>query len=453
LALQKIIIQVGDQVDLDKTITKLEKVGTVDEKNAKAFKAHSKSTQESIDKNTQKLGLFDKALSNIGPVMAGAFAISNIMSLGKAIIDTTAQFQRFEAVLINTLGSKSEAQKSLAMIKDFAASTPFGVAELTDSFVKLVNSGFKPTGKEMRKLGDLAASQGKSFNQLTEGIIDAQTGEFERLKEFGIRASKEGDKVSFTFKGVKTQTDFTSDSIQKYILSLGDLQGVSGGMAAISQTLGGQISNLGDSFDSLYNTIGSGNSGFISGAIGLLSDLVKGLEYALMTEEQLRDMFKQMESTARENRFFAFLEEDINALVKTGADAADARRLVYAGQIIEIEKDLELNRKQLEKHQEMYGKFISDPQKDILKEFQDNIDFSESALKRLSETLIKIDKEQNTSRTKTTEEIEKEFKLRLDLLKKLEGIAIRRAELEGKTEGDIIRIQENFNVKLIDLFR
>ena len=74
----------------------------------------------------------------------------------------------------------------------------------------------------MRKLGDLASSTGKDFDQLAEAIIDAQTGEFERLKEFGIRASKQGDEVKFTFKEVETQVDFTADSIRDYVLSLGD---------------------------------------------------------------------------------------------------------------------------------------------------------------------------------------------------------------------------------------
>ncbi len=277
MALEKIIIQVGSQADLTATINKLEQLGAIDEKNSKAFQSHSKETQTSIDQTTSKVGGFQKALTNIVPVLAGAFAVGQLISFGKSVLDITAKFQKFDAVLTNTLGSKSEAQKALKMIKDFAASTPFSVDELTDSFVKLANQGFKPTQEEMRKLGDLAASQGKSFNQLTEAIIDAQTGEFERLKEFGIRASKAGDKVTFTFKGVQTQTDFTSASIQKYILGLGNLQGVSGGMAAISQTLGGQISNLGDSFDALQVAIGTSLSSTFSGIISMFGSMLSGL--------------------------------------------------------------------------------------------------------------------------------------------------------------------------------
>ena len=192
----------------------------------------------------------------LGAAAAGYFAIDKITDWGGAIVDSTSKYQRFNAVLENTLGSKAGAQNAMSRIQDFAASTPFQIDELTDSFVKLSNQGFVPNMKNMRSLGDLAASTGKGYDQLTEAIIDAQTGEFERLKEFGIRASKSGDQVTFTFKNQKTTVDFTADSIRKYVLGLGDAAGVSGAMAKISATTGGKISNLSDQIDGLNKNLG-----------------------------------------------------------------------------------------------------------------------------------------------------------------------------------------------------
>lgn len=226
---------------------------------------------------TKQLNLFQKAGTSAANALTGAFAAIGFASLGREVISITSEFQKFEAVLTNTLGSNSEAQKALEQIREFAAKTPFSVQELTQSFVKLANQGFEPTADEMRKLGDLASSTGKSFDQLTEAIIDAQTGEFERLKEFGIRASKAGDQVKFTFKGVQTQTDFTAESIREYLLGLGDLEGVSGSMAAISNTLGGSLSNLGDSFDNLLLTVGNLTSGPLKDFVDILQDSIKGL--------------------------------------------------------------------------------------------------------------------------------------------------------------------------------
>tara|TARA_Y100000004_G_scaffold113471_1_gene127397 strand:- start:581 stop:2413 length:1833 start_codon:yes stop_codon:yes gene_type:complete len=256
------------------------------------FDGDASKFNQAIRQSNKSVDNFSSNLTKVGGIIAGAFAIDKIMEFGGAVVETTSTFQRFESVLTNTLGSTSEAQKALDRITEFASQTPFSVSELTDSFVRLANQGFKPTSDEMRKLGDLASSTGKEFVQLTEAIIDAQVGEFERLKEFGIRASKQGDQVTFTFKNVKTQVDFTSDAIQNYILSLGDLEGVSGAMVGISKTLGGQISNLGDSFDSLKNEIGEALMPILTSAINGFKSLFESITRLLNPQQALLNDFK-----------------------------------------------------------------------------------------------------------------------------------------------------------------
>ena len=251
----------------------------------------------------KKLKKVDKDLSNTGKSfgklnefatgalqgIAAAFSVGAIINFGKAVLDTTAKFQRFEAVLKNTLGSESAAAQSLILIQDFASKTPFAVDELTAAFVKLANQGFKPTITELRSLGDLASSTGKSFDQLAEAVIDAQVGEFERLKEFGIRAQKSGDQVTFTFKGVETQVKSTDEAIRGYILSLGDAEGVSGAMAGISETLGGKLSNLGDNIEQLKLAIGNQTSGIYATSINWLNDFVALATAAVKSVAQIRE--------------------------------------------------------------------------------------------------------------------------------------------------------------------
>jgi len=228
-------------------------------------------------KNTEKdFNAIGSTASKVGGIVAGAFTVGALVSFGKGVIDATSEFQKFEAVLSNTLGSSSAAQLALSQIQEFAATTPFQVDELTGAFVKLANQGFKPNIDQMRLLGDLASSTGKSFDQLAEAILDAQTGEFERLKEFGVRASVAGDQVTFTFKGIKTQVDNTSEAIRGYILSLGAAEGVSGSMQKVSNTLGGKISNAADSFSQFQITLGKLNSGALFTFVNLLQ---KGLGF------------------------------------------------------------------------------------------------------------------------------------------------------------------------------
>ena len=253
----------------------------LDSASAQLTKFNDKTTN--TGKNAEKdFDLIGSAAGKVGGIVAGAFAVGSIISFGKGVIDATSQFQKFEAVLSNTLGSSSAAQLALSQIQEFAATTPFQINELTGAFVKLANQGFKPNIDQMRLLGDLASSTGKSFDQLAEAILDAQTGEFERLKEFGVRASVAGDQVTFTFKGIKTQVDNTAESIQKYVLSLGAAEGVSGSMQKISGTLGGKISNVADSFNQFQITLGKLNSGalftfvgYLQKALGFLNDIAQ----------------------------------------------------------------------------------------------------------------------------------------------------------------------------------
>lgn len=216
----------------------------------------------------------DGAFSKIGSAAAAYFTFDFASGFISQMAEVTGEFQKFRAVLKNTLGSGELADEAMGMISNYAASTPFQLNEVTDAFVKLANRGFKPTYSEMVKMGDLASSTGKGFDQLVEAILDAGTGEFERLKEFGINASKEGDKVTFAFKGVKTQVDFTNEAIRQYILSLGDLEGVAGANSEIAETLAGKISNLKDSWEAMLNGIGQNNNELLSGGIDVLSAMV-----------------------------------------------------------------------------------------------------------------------------------------------------------------------------------
>jgi hypothetical protein len=245
----------------------------VDDLNQKVGKGNSE--------NAKSTNALSSAFGNLGKTLGGLFAADMLLSFGKAVVETTAEFQKMEAVLTTTLGSKSAAQVAMTQIVEFASKTPFQVNELTDSFVKLANRGFTPTLAQMNSLGDLASSTGKSFDQLTEAALDAMTGEFERLKEFGIRAKSEGDKVAFTFKGVTTEVEKTDEAIKDYLISLGNAEGVTGSMAAISETVGGQISNLQDNFTQLQLAIGSSSSGLISSVLQLSNTIVGDLVTSL----------------------------------------------------------------------------------------------------------------------------------------------------------------------------
>lgn len=207
-------------------------------------------------------------------------AVWTFAALVPTFFNLASAQQKYNAVLTNSLWSQEQAAQSLELIRDVASRTPFEINKLTESYIKLVNRWFKPTEQEIIRLWDLAASQWKDFDQLVEALLDAQTWEFERLKEFGIRARAQWDQVAFTFKWVTTEVQKTDEAIKNYILWLWTLDWVQGNMVEQSKTLWWQFSNLADTATQLWTRIGQALA-------PAFSVLIKWANNALMFLENL----------------------------------------------------------------------------------------------------------------------------------------------------------------------
>jgi hypothetical protein len=194
------------------------------------------------------------------------------LSLGAAVgqlVQVQREFDVLNSSLITVTGSSAAAQREMKWIKEFAASTPYGLNEVTSAFVKMKALGLDPSQKALTSYGNTASAMGKGLNQMIEAVADAATGEFERLKEFGIKAKKQGDDVSLTFRGVTTSIGNNAGEITAYLQKLGD-NDFAGAMATRAATLDGAISNLGDSWDELFRTVSQNDvGGLIMGSVRL----------------------------------------------------------------------------------------------------------------------------------------------------------------------------------------
>lgn len=186
-------------------------------------------------------------------------AAAGIMTAGTTLfyqtINKTKEFQQLNAQLETATGSATGARTAFAALKKVAAETPFDLAQVTTSFTKMVNYGLEPSRRALMAYGDTASSMGKSLDQMVEAVADAATGEFERLKEFGIKAKNQGDKITFTFRGVKETVANNAQAIEGYLIKLGQ-KNFAGGMERQMKTLGGAFSNFGDAWDVMLATVG-----------------------------------------------------------------------------------------------------------------------------------------------------------------------------------------------------
>jgi hypothetical protein len=212
-----------------------------------------RSFTKSLDTVTSRLVKFAAA--------AGTIAATAMAAFGKSVISTTAEFEGYAATLETIEGSSEKAQQSLDWISDFAKKTPFEMGELTQAFVRLRAYGMDPTQGLMESLGDAASGMGKDLMAAVEMISDASTGEFERLKEFGIKAKQAGDEVVFSWsqngKDFSKTVKKTGTEITKFIQDqFGER--FSGAMLRQSKTWNGMMSNLSDSWVDFQRRVGEG---------------------------------------------------------------------------------------------------------------------------------------------------------------------------------------------------
>lgn len=203
------------------------------------------------DKNTDMVGVFSK----VKTAAAGLFVAMGIQQVAQYVVQTTMEFERLRAVLTTMEGANAGAR--FEALKKFAAETPYDLAQVVQSFSFLKSQGLDPSNEALKSYGNTAAAMGKTLDQMVQAVGDASVGEMERLKEFGIVAKQQGDKVTFMFQGVATTVGRNSKEIQAYLQDIGNTK-FAGAMERQMDTLGGAFSNLADTAAVTADAVGQG---------------------------------------------------------------------------------------------------------------------------------------------------------------------------------------------------
>lgn len=229
---------------------------------------------DKLENQSKKTTKASKGLKgSFGALKAAAVALAGSLAI-KQFVATAGAFESMKVSLETVTGSAEKATMAMNGITQFAKDTPFQVSEITQAFIKLKALGIAPTEESLRSFGNTSSAMGKSLDQMIEAVADASTGEFERLKEFGIKARKEGENVKFTFQGVTTEVKNSSEDITAYLQAIGD-EKFGGAMIKQMDTINGKISNLGDSWDALLVTFSEAGGGqLVKGALGIAIEAV-----------------------------------------------------------------------------------------------------------------------------------------------------------------------------------
>jgi len=292
---------------LKAVISAVDKLSPVLKNINRASRATKKAVSEIGNAGAQLRDTLGGIVAPLGAVV-GLGAAAGFGGLVGKVVQTSAQFEKFQTILETIEGSSDKAKASMGWVSDFATKTPYELQEVTDAFVKLKAYGIDPQSGALKSAGDAAAAMGKPLEQAVEALADAMTGENERLKEFGIKAAKVGEKIVYTWtENGKTMAAKVDANNKAMIQST--LQGIwnkryGGAMDKLAGTWDGMFSNLKDSVARFLLSVGdAGLFGFLKTELGGLLERLNQMAddgslkaLAQTISDELVGAFREMKS-------------------------------------------------------------------------------------------------------------------------------------------------------------
>lgn len=205
------------------------------------------SSMKSFNNNS---GLAGRGLDNlkgkITGLIAGYVSLKGASKLANSAVGESSGLEQYRNTLNTVMKDTKKAGETMAWAVDFANRTPFETNQVVDGTVKLQSYGL--VAKDvMTQIGDMSAVMGKSLDQGVEAIADAQAGELERLKEFGITKQMIIDHGSKIMKGKELVNNkgqiVDQQNFNKALFSLME-ERYKGGMEIQSKTLKGTMSTV-----------------------------------------------------------------------------------------------------------------------------------------------------------------------------------------------------------------
>ena len=227
------------------------------------IEADTKGLKKGLDRVNKELNKTEKKSKKAGGALKklkGVLATIGGMAVLNQIVQTNRTFEDLEATLRAVTGSAEAAKKSFELIRAFTSTTTFQIEEVAQAFITLKQAGIVPTSEVLQDFGNFAAGMGKSVTQLAQAAFNATTGEMEMLKQFGVIARQQGDKITVTFDGVTKTIDRSGEAIVEFLRSIGR-EKFPTAIEERFNTLSGAISNLKDQISEFNVAIGDGVSG------------------------------------------------------------------------------------------------------------------------------------------------------------------------------------------------
>lgn len=249
-------------------------------------------TAERVEKDGNSI---DDVISNIQNSMNIAIGGWSIGKFVNQMMQVRGQFQQTEMAFKTMLQSEEKADALMKQLIRTAAVTPFGVEDVTEGAKQLLafNVAAEDVNKTLIGLGDVAAGMGLNLKDLVmlygttiaKGKMDTMDlYQFlnrgipiadEIAKVMGLDVTNAIKEVQKQIKAGKVTSDIFIQAMQSMTAEGSKFGGL---MEAQSKTITGQISNIEDAIEQMFNDLGKSQEGVINTGLGIVSTLVENWE-------------------------------------------------------------------------------------------------------------------------------------------------------------------------------
>lgn len=246
-----------------------------------AFKEEAGETVEANEK-------MSVSLTKVLGVIGGVTALKNFAT---ELVNVRGQFQQLEIAFSTMLKSKEKADKLMSELVDIAAKTPFDLQGVASSAKQMIayGSSAENVGDELVMLGNVAAGVGSQLSEIAYlyGTLRTQGRAYAvDIRQFagrGIPIYEELAKVLGVTKdevsGLVKEGKVGFKEVEQAFKNMTGESGIYYNlMQEQSKSLTGQLSNLGDAWDTMLNKIGKDTQGIASAGISGLKGLIENYE-------------------------------------------------------------------------------------------------------------------------------------------------------------------------------
>lgn len=237
----------------------------------------------------ETMGLLTDKMKEMGAMLVGGMGLKELAS---KVISVRAEFESMETSLKVLLGGNEERLNNImGKIKEYALASPLNTKDMVGAVQMMTSFGIEAEKSidYLKAIGDISMGDSGKFNSLAlafsqmssagklmgQDLMQMVNQGFNPLEEISRKTGKSiGELKNEMSKGA-----ITSKMVQDAFISATSAGGKFYGMASEgAKTLNGQISMLEESFDNMFNEIGSKGEGVVMSAVQAATSLVENYE-------------------------------------------------------------------------------------------------------------------------------------------------------------------------------